>query len=141
MFLLSRLVPCWQSSWRRRSRSRHIEPFIMIALFLGITSCNISRNSSPPSPESLFLKPFVIFVPFLCPVSGQELSLERSSIMNVYEISNTRITELLESGTVPWHKQRNGSSSMPKNIASKKECRGVNLFLLALQCSILEVNT
>ena len=53
--------------------------------------------------------------------------------MNVYEIINARIMELLESGTVPWHKPWNGSSSMPKNIASKKEYRGVNLFLLACQ--------
>jgi len=39
--------------------------------------------------------------------------------------------ELLESGTVPWRKTWNAGSSMPKNIVSKKEYRGVNIFLLA----------
>lgn len=51
--------------------------------------------------------------------------------MNVYEIVNSRILELLESGTVPWRKTWNVGSSMPVNICSKKEYRGVNVFLLA----------
>jgi antirestriction protein ArdC len=51
--------------------------------------------------------------------------------MNVYDIINTRIMELLEQGTVPWRKSWNTVSNMPKNLLSKKEYRGVNLFLLA----------
>ena len=49
----------------------------------------------------------------------------------VYEVVNSRIMELLESGTVPWRKTWNVGSNMPKNIISKKEYRGVNVFLLA----------
>jgi len=49
----------------------------------------------------------------------------------VYDVVNSRIMELLESGTVPWRKTWNAGSSMPKNIVSKKEYRGVNIFLLA----------
>lgn len=49
----------------------------------------------------------------------------------VYEVVNSRILELLESGTVPWRKTWNVGSNMPKNIVSKKDYRGVNVFLLA----------
>lgn len=49
----------------------------------------------------------------------------------VYEVVNSRIMELLESGTVPWRKTWNAGSNMPRNIVSKKEYRGVNVFLLA----------
>jgi len=51
--------------------------------------------------------------------------------MNVYDVVNSRILSLLESGTVPWRKTWNAGSSMPVNICSKNEYRGVNLFLLA----------
>lgn len=51
--------------------------------------------------------------------------------MDVYQVINRRIMELLESGTVPWRKTWNAGSNMPKNIVSKKEYRGVNVFLLA----------
>lgn len=50
--------------------------------------------------------------------------------MNVYDAINSRILELLEQGTVPWRKTWN-SGSIPKNIVSKKEYRGVNVFLLS----------
>jgi antirestriction protein ArdC len=48
----------------------------------------------------------------------------------VYDIINQRIIELLEKGTVPWRKPWNAESNMPKNLVSKKEYRGVNIFLL-----------
>ncbi len=51
--------------------------------------------------------------------------------MNVYDVVNSRIMELLESGTVPWRKTWNAGSGMPRNICSKKEYRGINVFLLA----------
>ena len=50
--------------------------------------------------------------------------------MNVYEVVNARIMELLEQGTVPWRKTWNATSNQPTNIVSKKEYRGVNVFLL-----------
>lgn len=51
--------------------------------------------------------------------------------MNVYEVINQRIVELLEQGIVPWKKPWNGHNNMPKNLFSKKEYRGVNVFMLA----------
>lgn len=53
--------------------------------------------------------------------------------MNVYDVINTRIMSLLENGTVPWRKPWNAQSNFPKNLVSKKDYRGVNVFLLACQ--------
>ncbi len=50
---------------------------------------------------------------------------------NVYEIVNNRIMGLLEQGTIPWRKPWNAATGMPKNLTSKKEYRGVNVFLLS----------
>lgn len=52
-------------------------------------------------------------------------------MLNVYEIVNNRILELLEQGTIPWRKPWNASTGMPKNLVTKKEYRGVNVFLLS----------
>jgi antirestriction protein ArdC len=52
---------------------------------------------------------------------------------DVYKIVNDKIVELLEAGTVPWKKPWQSSTSMPKNLVSKKGYRGVNLFMLACQ--------
>ena len=49
----------------------------------------------------------------------------------VYDIINQRITDLLEQGTIPWHKPWNAGSNYPKNLISKKEYRGINIFILA----------
>jgi len=48
-----------------------------------------------------------------------------------YEVVNQRIMELLESGTVPWRKTWNAASNSPKNLISKKDYRGINVFMLA----------
>ncbi len=50
---------------------------------------------------------------------------------NVYDIINRRIMELLEKGTVPWKRGWNVTSSMPRSLATRKEYRGINVFLLA----------
>lgn len=50
---------------------------------------------------------------------------------SVYEIITQRIVELLEKGTVPWHKPWKGASQIPKNLVSGREYRGVNVFVLA----------
>lgn len=50
---------------------------------------------------------------------------------NIYEMVNQRIIELLERGTVPWRKSWSAGSGMPKNLVSKKEYRGINVFLLS----------
>jgi antirestriction protein ArdC len=49
----------------------------------------------------------------------------------VYEVINSRIMELLESGTVPWRKTWNAASNQPKNLTTKKDYRGINVFMLA----------
>lgn len=53
--------------------------------------------------------------------------------INVYEVINNRIMELLDQGTIPWKKtwECNGESNSPKNMVSKKEYRGINIFMLA----------
>ena len=51
--------------------------------------------------------------------------------IKVYEVINNRIMELLQQGTVPWRKTWNAQSNYPKNIVSKKDYRGVNVFMLA----------
>ena len=48
--------------------------------------------------------------------------------MKVYDIITNRILERLEQGTIPWHQA--WSVEMPKNLLSKKEYRGINVFLL-----------
>lgn len=48
----------------------------------------------------------------------------------VYQIITDRIIGMLEKGVVPWHKPWAGVDSMPKNLVSGKEYRGVNVFLL-----------
>lgn len=50
---------------------------------------------------------------------------------NVYDVINSRIMELLESGTVPWKKPWNAQSNYPKNLISGKRYQGVNVFMLA----------
>ena len=49
----------------------------------------------------------------------------------VYDLINNRIMELLQQGTVPWRKTWNATSNQPKNLISKKEYRGINIFMLA----------
>jgi len=50
---------------------------------------------------------------------------------NVYDLINNRILSLLEQGTIPWKKTWNAQQGMPRNLVSKREYRGVNLFLLS----------
>jgi len=51
----------------------------------------------------------------------------------VYELINNKIMELLQQGTVPWRKSWHAVSNYPKNLISKKEYRGINIFLLGCQ--------
>lgn len=53
--------------------------------------------------------------------------------MDVYQVINSRIMELLESGTVPWRKTWNAQSNYPKNLVSVKKYQGINVFMLACQ--------
>ncbi len=51
--------------------------------------------------------------------------------MKVYQIVTDRIVQLLEQGTVPWHKPwSGGAAGWPKNLTSGKPYRGVNVFML-----------
>jgi len=49
----------------------------------------------------------------------------------VYDVVNSRIMDLLQQGTVPWRKTWSAQSNQPRNMVSKKEYRGINVFLLA----------
>jgi len=51
--------------------------------------------------------------------------------MKVYELITDRIMEKLEQGCVPWHKPWAGNSEYPKNMITKKEYRGINVFTLS----------
>ena len=48
----------------------------------------------------------------------------------VYSIVTERIIELLEKGTVPWHKPWNAELGMPRSLSTGKLYRGVNVWLL-----------
>lgn len=49
---------------------------------------------------------------------------------DVYQIVTDRIVELLEKGTVPWHKPWASDDRLPMNLVSGKQYRGINVFLL-----------
>jgi antirestriction protein ArdC len=49
--------------------------------------------------------------------------------MNVYDIITERIMTKLEQGVVPWHKP--WEQGIPRNLATRKPYRGVNVFLTA----------
>lgn len=52
--------------------------------------------------------------------------------MKVEEVITARILEKLEQGTVPWHKPwATGTGEYPKNLITKKEYRGINVFILS----------
>jgi antirestriction protein ArdC len=52
----------------------------------------------------------------------------------IYEMITDRIVKMLESGVAPWRKPWSGGrgrGAMPANLHSKKEYRGINIFLLS----------
>ena len=51
----------------------------------------------------------------------------------VYQIVTDRILEQIEKGTIPWQKPWKSSFSMPRNLKTQKQYRGVNVFLLGVQ--------
>ena len=51
--------------------------------------------------------------------------------MDIYQQVTDRIIALIENGTVPWRKSWSSGSGMPKNLISKKEYRGINVFMLS----------
>jgi antirestriction protein ArdC len=50
--------------------------------------------------------------------------------MKVEEIITNRIVELLEAGAVPWANRQLGESGMPRNAVTKRNYRGINVFIL-----------
>jgi len=52
--------------------------------------------------------------------------------MDVYSLITERIIEKLEAGTIPWHKPWR-SIGAPRNLVSKKNYRGINVWLLTTQ--------
>jgi antirestriction protein ArdC len=55
---------------------------------------------------------------------------ERREGCDVYQIITDRIINLLEQGTVPWHKAWSSDDRLPMNLCSGKPYRGINVFLL-----------
>jgi len=55
-----------------------------------------------------------------------------SGQINIYEMITARIITMLEQGTIPWRKPWDGDTSTeyPMNLTSKREYRGINVFLL-----------
>jgi len=53
--------------------------------------------------------------------------------MDVYQVVTEKIMAQLEAGTIPWKKPWATSMGMPRNLVSKKEYRGINVFLLTCQ--------
>ena len=54
-------------------------------------------------------------------------------ITKSYDRITERIVELMEQGTVPWHKPWKASTGLPRNLVTKKPYRGINTFLLMCQ--------
>jgi len=50
---------------------------------------------------------------------------------DLYEEITRRIIDQLESGVVPWHPRCLASGGLPRNYSTRKEYRGINVFLLA----------
>lgn len=51
--------------------------------------------------------------------------------MDVYQQVTDRIISIIERGTIPWRRNWSAGSGMPRNLVSKKEYRGINVFLLS----------
>jgi len=51
--------------------------------------------------------------------------------MNVYQIITERVVKLLEAGVIPWKKPWDSTLGAPRNFATKKLYRGINVFLLS----------
>ena len=59
-----------------------------------------------------------------------------TSKRDVYQIVTDQILDLLDQGTVPWKKPwKGGAVGWPKNLISKKQYRGINVFLLEITSS------
>ncbi|MEP3480568.1 MAG: ArdC-like ssDNA-binding domain-containing protein [Fuerstiella sp.] len=59
----------------------------------------------------------------------------RKQRRDIYQEVTDRIIRLLDEGTVPWKNpiRRGGGDGWPKNLQSKKQYRGINVFLLAVE--------
>src|SRR5438093_1439379 len=49
---------------------------------------------------------------------------------DAYQVITDRVIALLEQGNIPWQKPWQSGDLMPRNLISKREYRGVNVFLL-----------
>jgi antirestriction protein ArdC len=60
----------------------------------------------------------------------EQLNTGGSKHSSVYDRITERVIELLNQGTIPWHKPWNVKRGFPRNLVSKKPYRGINVFLL-----------
>ena len=49
---------------------------------------------------------------------------------DAFQIVTDAIVAKLEEGTIPWRKPWNANSQLPKNLATGKHYRGINIWLL-----------
>jgi len=58
-------------------------------------------------------------------------TLSPVSRKDVYQIITERITAILERGEIPWKRPwRGGARGIPKNLVSRKDYRGINVWML-----------
>ena len=62
--------------------------------------------------------------------SHPEQAIQTPKRGNVYELITDRIIAMMEAGTIPWHKPWKASTTMPRNLVSRKPYRGINVMLL-----------
>ena len=64
------------------------------------------------------------------------MSVERKGNMNTYEIITERVIQAIEkNGSMPWQRpwqSRVGSGVFPVNLASRRQYKGINTFLLSM---------
>jgi len=68
----------------------------------------------------------------LPPRSRETQRPEQKPAADVYALVTDRITAALEAGTVPWQKPWASLGGVPRNLASRKPYRGMNILLLSL---------
>jgi len=64
---------------------------------------------------------------------GKENKMKNEKGNNIYEMITNQIIEKLEKGVVPWQKPWSSHSPYPVNLTSKRNYRGINVFILYLQ--------
>jgi hypothetical protein len=84
-----------------------------------------------PAFQKQSLQSFPQLEPIARPARSNQIQTKRrdTQMSTAYEIVTEFIIKQLESGVAPWRKP--WGNETPANLSSKKEYRGINIFLLA----------